>query len=160
MALPISHRVTPATAADLPEIGALLRANGLSPDGLEPCVATTLISRSRGEVIGCAALEVYGDAALLRSVAVEAGWQARGLGAELVEKAMRLAQSNAVRQMFLLTMTAADYFERHGFERCARDDAPDALKQSIEFTTLCPVGAVAMRRAIQPPRPAVRTSTE
>lgn len=157
MSLPISHRVAPAAPEDLPEIARLLRANGLPAEGLEPFLATTLVSRSRGEIIGCAALEVYGESALLRSVAVDAGWQARGLGAELVEKAMRLAQTRGVREMFLLTTGAADYFARHGFARCARDDAPDAMKRSLEFTTLCPASATAMRRAIEPPRPAVRT---
>ena len=157
MALPISHRISPAAPNDLPEIRALLGANGLSADGLDAFLATTLISRSRGQIIGCAALEVYGDAALLRSVAVDAGWQARGLGAELVEKAIRLAQSRGINQMFLLTTTAADYFVCHGFARCARDAAPDAMQQSIEFTTLCPASAIAMHRVIEPPRPAVRT---
>ncbi|HEU4363960.1 MAG TPA: arsenic resistance N-acetyltransferase ArsN2 [Candidatus Krumholzibacteria bacterium] len=157
MSLPISHRVAPAAPEDLKEIAGLLGANGLSAEGLERFLGTTLVSRSRGEIIGCAALEVYGDAALLRSVAVDVGWQARGLGAELVAKAIRLAQARGVREMFLLTMTAADYFARHGFAPCARDDAPDAMKRSIEFTTLCPTGATAMRRAIEPPRLAVRT---
>lgn len=157
MSLPISHRVSAAAPDDLPEIRALLAASGLSGDGLDAWTDTTLISRSRGKVIGCAALEVYGTAALLRSVAVEAGWQARGLGAELVEKAIRLAQSRAVSDMFLLTTTAADYFVRHGFSPCARNDAPEAMQQSVEFTTLCPASAVCMRRAVEPPRPAVRT---
>jgi len=158
MSLPISHRVTAATREDLPGIRDLLAANGLAGDGLEDFAETTLISRSRGRIIGCAALEIYGAAALLRSVAVDAGWQARGLGSELVEKAVRLAQSRQVGEMFLLTATAAEYFERHGFVRCARDDAPEAMKQSVEFTTLCPQSAVAMRRTIEPPRPAVRRS--
>ena len=157
MSLPISHRVTPAVPGDLAEISGLVAANGLSAEGLGDFVGTTLISRSRGKIIGCAALEIYGPAALLRSVAVDAGWQARGLGAELVEKAIRLAQSRAVREMFLLTTTAAEYFERHGFVRCARDDAPAAMKQSLEFTTICPASAVCMRRTVEPPRPAVRT---
>jgi amino-acid N-acetyltransferase len=157
MSLPISHRVTPASAGDLPEICQLLSASGLSGEGLDDFLDTTLISRSRGRIIGCAALEIYGASALLRSVAVDVGWQARGLGAELVEKAIRLAQSHQVNEMFLLTTTAADYFARHGFARCSRDDTPPPMQQSIEFTTLCPASAVCMRRPIEPPRPAVRT---
>jgi amino-acid N-acetyltransferase len=157
MSLPISHRVVPAAREDLPEIRELLAAGGLSADGLDDFIDTTLISRSRGKIIGCAALEIYGPAALLRSVAVDVGWQARGLGAELAEKAIRLAQSRGVNEMFLLTTTAADYFARHGFARCARDDAPAAMRQSVEFTTLCPASAVCMRRSVEPPRPAVRT---
>ncbi len=156
MGLPISHRIGPASAEDLGEIEALLRATDLPPEGLEPFIDTLLVSRSRGEIIGCAALEIYGAAALLRSVAVHPGWQGRGLGAELVEKATWLAQSRNVRDMFLLTTTASDYFERLGFRRCTREDAPDAMRASIEFTTLCPASAVAMRRDVQPPAPPER----
>ncbi|MDH4037471.1 MAG: arsenic resistance N-acetyltransferase ArsN2 [Candidatus Krumholzibacteria bacterium] len=157
MSLPISHKVAPATEGDLPELRELLASAGLSADGLDDFLATTLISRSRGKIIGCAALEIYAASALLRSVAVDAGWQARGLGAELVEKAMRLAQSRQVNEMFLLTTTAAEYFERHGFARCAREEAPQAMQRSLEFTALCPASAVCMRRTIEPPRPAIRT---
>lgn len=148
MTLPISHRIGPATAADLPEILDLLRTNHLPTEGLEPFIDSVLVSRSRGCIIGCAALEVYGAAALLRSVAVDPGWQSRGLGADLTEKASWLARSRGARELFLLTTTAADYFERRGFVRCTRDDAPAEMKQSIEFTSLCPESAVVMRRPI------------
>ncbi len=157
MSLPISHRIGPPGPDDLADVHALLRANGLPVEGLEEHLGTTLVSRSRGKIIGCAAVEIYERAALLRSVAVDVGWQGRGLGAELVEKAIRLAQSRGVREMFLLTMTAAEYFARFGFAPCERTDAPDAMRRSIQFSAQCPESAVAMRRAIEPPRPAVRT---
>ena len=157
MSLPFSHRIAAPTPGDLPEVCGLLAANRLPTDGLEHVVDTMLVSRSRGKIIGCAALEIHGTTALLRSVAVDAGWQARGLGAELVEKAIRLAQSRGVNQMFLLTTTAVDYFVRHGFERCLREDVPNAVRGSIEFTTLCPATAIVMRRDVEPPRPAIRT---
>jgi amino-acid N-acetyltransferase len=152
----MSHKIGPAETIDLGAVEALLRATGLPTEGLTPFLDTLLVSRSRGEIIGCAALEVYGPAALLRSVAVHPGWQGRGLGAELVERAIWLAQSRSVRDLFLLTTTAADYFERLGFGRCFRTDAPEAVRQSVEFTTLCPESAVAMRRAIEPPERPVR----
>ncbi len=160
MSLPFSHRIAAPAPGDLPEIRELLAANGLAADGLEQIVDTMLVSRSRGKIIGCAALEIHGTKALLRSVAVDAGWQARGLGAELVEKTIRLAQSHGVNEMFLLTTTAADYFPRHGFERCMREDVPEAVRGSIEFTTLCPATAIVMRRDVEPPRPAIRTPRE
>jgi amino-acid N-acetyltransferase len=148
MTLPLSHRIGPAAATDLGEIHELLRSVGLPTEGLEPFLDTVLVSRSRGRIIGCAALEVYGAVALLRSVAVDAGWQGRGLGADLEEKARGLARSRGVRELFLLTTSAADYFARRGFTRCARDEVPDAVKQSIQFTSQCPASAVVMRRAV------------
>lgn len=151
----MSHRIGPASANDLREIETLLRATDLPVEGLEPFLDTVMVSRSRGAIIGCAALEIYADAALLRSVAVNPGWQGRGLGAELVDKAVRLAQSRGVRTMFLLTTTASEYFSRLGFAPCAREEAPEAMRASAEFTTLCPATATAMRRLVEPPKPAI-----
>ncbi len=153
----MSHRIGPASTGDLPEIEALLRATQLPVDGLSPFVETILVSRSRGAIIGCAAVELYGDAALLRSVAVDPGWQGRGLGTELVEKITWLARDRGARTMFLLTTTATEYFAVLGFEACTRDDAPEPMRASIEFTTLCPSNATVMCRAVEPRRPAVRT---
>jgi amino-acid N-acetyltransferase len=148
MTLPISHRIVPASPDDLADVRELLRATGLADQGLEPFVDTVLVSRSRGQLIGCAALEIYGSDALLRSVAVDVGWQSRGLGHALVDKATALATSRGVSELYLLTLTAEEYFVRLGFTRCARADAPTALQQSIEFTTICPESATAMRKSL------------
>jgi amino-acid N-acetyltransferase len=157
VSLPISHRIVSASDSDLPEVRDLLHANGLSGEGLDGLVDTLLVSRSRGRIIGCAALEIRGGSALLRSVAVDVGWQGRGLGTELVKKAMMLAQTRGVQALFLLTESAAEYFARQGFVRCARGDAPEPIRATLEFTSLCPENAIAMRCDVEPPRPAVRT---
>ena len=146
VALPISHRIGPATTEELPQVFALLAAHGLPSQGLEAVVDTLLVSRSRGQVIGCAALEVYGDAALLRSVAVDPGWQGRGLGKELVERAISTARLRHVTHVYLLTFSAAGYFERLGFTACERSEVPSAIQNSLEFTTLCPVTTPAMQK--------------
>jgi amino-acid N-acetyltransferase len=157
MSLPMSHRIGPASANDLPEVEALLHATQLPVGGLAPLTDTILVSRSRGAIIGCAAVELYGDTALLRSVAVDPGWQGRGLGTELVEKITWLARDRGAHTLFLLTTGAAEYFAALGFAECTRDDAPEAMRASIEFTTLCPSSATVMRRAVEPRRPALRT---
>jgi N-acetylglutamate synthase-like GNAT family acetyltransferase len=46
-------------------------------------LGSTLVARVDGTVVGSAALEIYDDGALLRSVAVAAAWQRRGLGHDL-----------------------------------------------------------------------------
>ncbi|HEX5133641.1 MAG TPA: arsenic resistance N-acetyltransferase ArsN2 [Candidatus Krumholzibacteria bacterium] len=157
VSLPISHRIVTATPADLSEVSELLHTTGLSAEGLDGFVDTLLVSRSRGRIIGCAGLEIRGASALLRSVAVDVGWQGRGLGTELVKKAMLLAQARGVRELFLLTESADEYFAHLGFARCARGDAPEAIRATLEYASLCPASAIAMRRDIDPPRPAVRT---
>ena len=59
-----------ANANDLPEVLKLLKESGLLDAGLHDHLATLLVARRAGQVVGSAALELHGSSALLRSVAV------------------------------------------------------------------------------------------
>ena len=89
--------ISPATPADLPAIFELLQRSALPRDGLDAHVATTLVARDANGLVGTAALELYGTAALLRSVAVAAEQRGRGLGAALTATALDLARRRGVR---------------------------------------------------------------
>ena len=58
----------------------LLRARGLLLDGLRDHLLTTLVVSQDNLVVGSAALEMYANGALLRSVAVVESMQGHGLG--------------------------------------------------------------------------------
>jgi amino-acid N-acetyltransferase len=89
---------------------------------------------------------VYADGALLRSVAVAPGLQRKGIGHQLTEAALQLAQHLRVPAVYLLTNTAANFFPKFGFECIARADVPATVQQSIEFTSACCASAVVMRK--------------
>jgi N-acetylglutamate synthase-like GNAT family acetyltransferase len=55
-----------ATVDDGPAILQLLSKRGLPVDGLLDHINTAIVARLDGRVVGCAALEVYPDGALLR----------------------------------------------------------------------------------------------
>lgn len=95
-------------------------------------------------VIGSAALEVYGAAALLRSVAVAQAHRGRGLGRRLIQAALELGDAHGVRTVYLLTESAADFFGRLGFRRIPRARAEPAVGASIEFQEACPASATCM----------------
>src|SRR6266513_2358695 len=95
-----------AQAGDIDGVLNLLRDSQLPLDGLREHLATTLIARHGERIVGTAALEVYPDGALLRSVAVAPAMQGKGLGHELTEAAVRLAHDVGVPALFLLTTTA------------------------------------------------------
>lgn len=135
-----------ATPADLPAIVALLQQQGLPADGLADHVSTALVARQGGRVVGIAALELYGAHALLRSVAVDARAQARGVGSALTSAALRIAETRRIGDVFLLTLTAEGYFPRFGFEAVTREVVPASVRSSVEFTSACPASAVVMRR--------------
>lgn len=136
--------IAPAGAADLPDVLALLERSRLPPDGLAPHVASTMVAKDRGRIVGSAALELYGRVGLLRSVAVDDHLRGRGLGVRLVAAALDLARARGLHTVYLLTETAGGFFPRFGFRPVTRGDIDPAALQSVEFTTLCPASALVM----------------
>lgn len=135
-----------ATDQDLPEVRSLLQRLHLPLDGVDDHVGTMLVAREDGHVVGTAALELYADGALLRSVAVDPQRQGRHLGHELTQAALRLAGEHRRDTVFLLTTTAERFFPKFGFEPIGRDEVPPSVQASVEFRSACPASAIVMRR--------------
>lgn len=133
-----------ANPADLASILALVQACQLPSAGLEQHLGTALAARDHGELVGSAELEIYGEYALLRSVAVASRVRGYGLGQRLVQAALDLARQRGVRSVYLLTETAGEFFPRFGFHLIDRASVPAAVKTSVEFTSACPESALAM----------------
>jgi amino-acid N-acetyltransferase len=144
----VPTQIDRANRADFSEVMRLLEQNHLPIDGLRDHLATTIVARDTGSVVGSAALEVYPDGALLRSVAVAPSHQGRGLGRELTSAAIQLAADSHVSAIYLLTTTAESYFPRFGFERIDRARVPAGVQTSVEFTSACPSSATVMRKAL------------
>lgn len=143
--------ISVADKGDMPAILALLEGSGLPQDGLADHVATTLAARIGDRVVGSAALELYGAAALLRSVAVDRSLRGQGLGQQLTRAALDLARQRGVKQLYLLTETAGGFFPRFGFRPLARSAVDPAVRQSVEFTSACPVSAQVLALSLAGP---------
>ena len=151
--MPLPHvTIEPAAPADHEAVLGLLEEAGLPSDGLADYWDTVLVARLAGRVVGCAAVEIYGDGALLRSVAVSADCRGEGVGVVLTEAALALAGEwgGGAQAVFLLTETASEFFRRFGFRTVSRDGVPSGVRNSLEFTTLCPSGARAMALRLKP----------
>ena len=109
-----------ARTDDVDVVLALLEENQLPTAGLARHIATAVVAREGGRVVGSAALEIYADGVLLRSVAVAPARQHQGLGRELTTAALQLARELHAPAVYLLTTTAYHYFSQFGFERIAR----------------------------------------
>jgi amino-acid N-acetyltransferase len=138
-----------ATDRDLPEIRSLLERLHLPLAGVDDHVQTTLVAREGEQVVGTAALELYADGALLRSVAVDPRQQGTQLGHQLTDAALRLAATRGADTVFLLTTTAGRFFPKFGFEPITRDDVPASVRGSVEFQSACPASAIVMRKHLR-----------
>jgi amino-acid N-acetyltransferase len=117
---------------------------------VESCYANFVIATDdKGTLVGVAGLEIYGQKALLRSVAVEVNSRRMGQGRALVDAVLTNAKQNGVDTIYLLTETASDYFKHLGFDFVDRKEIDEAVMASLEFAE-CRSTALAMRKTICP----------
>lgn len=107
-----------------------------------------LAVRLDGQVAGIAGLEPCGRDGLLRSLVVRDTHRHSGLGRRLVTEAERRAAGMGIETLYVLTNTAAGYFRRFGYSDCPRDEAPAAIRQTREFSSLCPDDAAFLRKRL------------
>ncbi len=95
---------------------------------------------------GLVGLEVFGDVALLRSLAVAPAARGSGLGTALLRHAESAARADGVHALYLLTTTAETFFARHGYSPAPRETAPAAIRSTREFSGICPASSAFMKR--------------
>ena len=134
-----------ARPADVPAIEKLLSAEWLPPMQIAEFLDSFWVVEAGGEVAGCAGIEVYGDAAVLRSVVVAPDLRGSGEGDRLVQTALGHAQQNGARRVYLFTMNAAPFFARYGFQAVAMDSFEPAARQSWQFVGLSQMPDIAQR---------------
>lgn len=102
-----------------------------------------------GDLIGFGGYEALGEQALLRSIVVLPEWRARALGRNLVALLQRRAFDEGARRAWVLTSSAAPFFEKVGFKPVDREDAPAAVLTTRQATSLCPADAALLARTIR-----------
>jgi amino-acid N-acetyltransferase len=139
---PITY--APATAAMRPLVTDLLRACGLPVEDVSPTLDHFFVARAGSHLVACVGIDMLGEVALLRSLAVDLPWRGRGTARRLFEHAQHRAQQLGAQELFLLTTTAEAIFARWGFQRLPRDSTPTVVQATPEYRTLCPGSAVVM----------------
>ena len=107
-----------------------------------------MVLEESGRVAGCIGLELYGDQALLRSLAVQKSHREKGNGSRLYEAIVEKAKKRQIQTMVLLTETAEAFFLKQGFRVISRDVVDAHVRSSVEFASCCPASAVCMIKQI------------
>lgn len=139
-----------ATDSDAEVIRDLLDRNGLPTGDLNTARPEFVIATHNDQIVGIGALERFGSAALLRSLAVESHWRGSGVGRLLVAGLESRARAAGITELILLTLTARDFFQRLGYATKDRAEVPPAVLNSAEFRSLCPASAQCMAKALTP----------
>ena len=102
-----------ANETDLKIIEHLLESSSLPAVGLSLASAQFLLAETKAnEVIGVLGAQHSESATLLRSFAVIAPCRGKGVGMALVKTMLNHLQEQNRKVLYLLTETAASYFER------------------------------------------------
>lgn len=142
-------RIQRARPDALDEIQRLLSILDLPYSDLTPShLEHFFVCRDGGEVVGVVGMELHGRVALLRSLVVRPAYRDRGVGRCLTEQIEQHARQNGVEDIYLLTTTASDYFDRHGYEPIRRDRLPEAIQDTEEAARLCPSSAICMKKVL------------
>lgn len=137
--------VRAASERDLAEILRLVAANSLPVEGVEDALPGFIVAEESGRLVGAIGVERCGGYGLLRSAVVDATARNTGVGGQLVERAIDTARSSGLKTLYLLTTTAENYFPRFGFDVADREQAPESIRETTEFTTACPASATMMK---------------
>ncbi|NHJ40371.1 MAG: GNAT family N-acetyltransferase [Asgard group archaeon] len=135
--------IRPALLSDLQEIVLLLEEVNLPSDDVHSHLDNFLVWFD-DSLRGCIGLEIYNENALLRSAAVRSDSQGKGIGKKLTRAIIAYAKLVGVKNLYLLTTTAEKFFEKEGFENVNRDEVPESIKNTNEFSHLCPDTAICM----------------
>ena len=109
-----------------------------------------ILVRKGDDIVGVIGLEVTGADALVRSLAVRQSYRGQGIGKKLTSAIERHARARGVQVLYLLTLTAEDFFIAQGYRHSDRSTAPESIKATLEFRSLCPQNAVCLRKRVRP----------
>jgi amino-acid N-acetyltransferase len=101
------------------------------------------------QIVACGGLDIVSSYALLRSVAVDERERGKGLGRMMVLKLISEARRLGAGDVYLLTASAIDYFNRLDFKKINRAEVPEAIGKTSQFTGTACSSAQAMRLVVQ-----------
>ena len=135
-----------AAAHDLNRVHTLLAAASLPVEGVTDFFpANYAVGEREQEIVAAIGVESYGKHGLLRSAVVADAARGTGIGSELTRERLQWSKRQGLSDVYLLTTTAAPFFEKLGFTRVERSQVPAEVAAAPEFASICPSTAVVMR---------------
>jgi UDP-N-acetylmuramate: L-alanyl-gamma-D-glutamyl-meso-diaminopimelate ligase len=132
----LGDAVIPARPGDVPAIRELLASQGLEHDDLTAeSYRNFYVCLNETGFVGCVAIEIYGEDAILRSLATAPQSRGQGYGWMLADVAIQQTRRRGVRHLYLIAAKqASDFFaEKHGFRVVDPSTVAPAIAQSSTF---------------------------
>ncbi len=149
-----SATIREAQAKDWPAIERLLGDSALPLDDLDAdhldgfLVALDAVG-TPPPVSGAIGLQAFGSTGLLRSLVVDPGHRAAGIGRQLVKALENRAAAAGLTDLWLLTVDTEVFFWKLDYRIVDRGKAPTAIRNTREFASLCPRSAHLMHKPLR-----------
>jgi UDP-N-acetylmuramate: L-alanyl-gamma-D-glutamyl-meso-diaminopimelate ligase len=142
----IGDAMRPAQRADMPAVRTLLGSVELDEPARDEQFPSFYVLSNETGLVGTVALDVFGDDAILRALAVHTDFRGSGYGWMLADMAISQARWRGVRRIYLLTESATDFFAaKFGFRVVDRSTLSKSVASSETFTAPRGTNLVAMR---------------
>lgn len=134
-----------ANEPDIPVVENVLMGNNLPYKDIKNINIELFLAYEDNEFIGIVGLEKFSDVALLRSMVIFEAFRGQGYGKTICNKILEIAKTEDIKEVFLLTCTAKDFFQHLGFKKISREEPPYSIRSTTEFMGLCPESAICLK---------------
>lgn len=145
----MSYSIQKMKFEDLSAVKQLLQSAELPFEDIDKHWNTFLVARNHDFIIGAIGLEMLEENALLRSLVVKEEFRNMGIGKELYNKCIELAEENNSNEIGLLTTTAEGFFKKRGFITLSKHEIPDFIQQTKEYKVYCPDSSTVMIKKLK-----------
>lgn len=136
----------PSEMQYLEDVKLLLREYKLPYEDIDEHFTHFILAKKEEKIVGAIGLEIYGNIGLLRSFVVDKVLRNKKIGDTLILSLFNYSFEQGIKTLYLLTTTAEKYFLKYKFQVENKDNLAKLIKQTKEFSCICPCSAVAMRK--------------
>ncbi len=137
-----------AEESDIQSIRELICSCGLPSSDVDGKSQKIFVAESKGKIVAVGGIEKLGGIALIRSIAVAPEYRKNGIASNIYQLLEEYARSSKVEELYLITESAKEYFQKLGFTEQDRKTTPCLIKQTSQFSELCPSSATVMFKAL------------
>ena len=106
------------------------------------------VAECDGKLVAIGGIEKLGDIALIRSIVVAPEHRKNGIASNIYQLLEKYARNLEIKGLYLITESAKEYFQNLGFNDLERKAAPCLIKQTSQFSKLCPSSATVMVKTL------------
>jgi len=133
---------------DIQSIRELICSSGLPSSDVDGKAQKMFVAEFDQKIVAVGGIEIHGGIALVRSIAVAPEYRKSGIASNIYQLLEQYARSSEVEGLYLITESAMEYFQKFGFTELERETAPCLIKQTSQFSELCPSSATVMFKAL------------